>query len=561
MKKYVLYSVLLLVGLALGYVFFGSSSQQTPQHTHEQTEQWTCSMHPQIMSPTPGKCPICGMELIPATKQTEGLPKNAFELTKNAMALANITTMTVGVSNAQQGTLSLSGIIATNEENTRTQTSYYQGRIEALHVKSTGEYVKKGQLLATIYAPELLTAQQELLTAFEIKDEQPQLYKAVRNKFTLWKFTETQIDALIKEAKPNAMLPIYATVSGTVTDKLISEGATVQRGQALFNIADLSSVWVLLDLYEKDLSSVQVGSTIDITTQEFPEEPVRAKVSFIDPELTLSSRTAKVRVVLDNNKGSLKPGMFASGKVQIANNAKDVLSIPASAVLWTGKQSVVYVKTHPSKPVFEMRIVRLGKRIEDQYEVLSGLDSGEEVVVNGTFTVDAAAQLQGKKSMMSHSSGSATSKKLEADTAFKNDLKNAFSAYLALKDALTHDNSTEAQSHAKILVKSMGSISTKGLTKTSLTQWNVLSNPLQKAAQELSDATDIKKQRAVFIGLSSQWISILETISLEQEVYQQYCPMANNNKGASWLSLEKKIVNPYYGSAMLSCGEITKTIQ
>src|SRR5690606_11124426 len=186
MKKYIVYAVVLIVGMLLGWLLFGSSAQETEVHNHhemaENNQLWTCSMHPQIMQPEPGDCPICGMDLIPAENDADGLTASQFALTENALALADIQTTKVGEGLAEGVIVELSGKIVENEEANTVQVSYVSGRIEHLHVTFTGEQVSKGQLLATVYSPELYAAQQELITAANLKASQPELYKAVRNK-------------------------------------------------------------------------------------------------------------------------------------------------------------------------------------------------------------------------------------------------------------------------------------------------------------------------------------------------------------------------------------------
>src|SRR5690606_32461962 len=177
-------------------------------------QMWTCSMHPQIMQPESGDCPICGMDLIPADGGSDGLLADQFKLTENAMALANIQTTIVGKGNVEGNTIKLSGKIAENEEANAVQVSYFSGRIERLNVNFTGETIRKGQLLATIYSPELYAAQQELITAASLKDSQPTLYKAVRNKLKLWKLSENQINLIETSGKVLENFPVYATVSG-----------------------------------------------------------------------------------------------------------------------------------------------------------------------------------------------------------------------------------------------------------------------------------------------------------------------------------------------------------
>ncbi|MGB5229351.1 MAG: efflux RND transporter periplasmic adaptor subunit, partial [Eudoraea sp.] len=183
-------------------------------------------------------------------------------------------------------------------------------------------------------------------------------------------------------------------------------GDYVKQGSPLFKIANLNTVWAVFDAYENQVSLLKEGQKIDIVTKAYPDTRFDAKISFIDPVLNSATRTIEVRAVLQNPKGQLKPGMFVAGMLGLKSKMKDeMIVIPESAVLWTGERSVVYIKTDPENPIFEMREITLGDAINGGYVVLSGLENGEEIVTNGTFTVDAAAQLKGKKSMMNEETG------------------------------------------------------------------------------------------------------------------------------------------------------------
>lgn len=408
MKKNILYIGLAVIGgLLAGYLIFGNNSNKSlsEEHDHSQemteSQMWTCSMDPQVMQPEPGSCPICGMDLIPAEPKTIGLEKSEFKLTNNAMALANIRTTKVGLAASGDNVLKLSGKIKENEKALETQASYFAGRIEKLFVNFEGEQVRSGQQLATIYSPELVSAQQELITAASLKESQPDLYRAVRNKLKLWKLSEEQIQQIEKSGQVRENFPVYANVSGTVTEIMVKAGDYINQGSPMFKITNLNTVWAVFDAYENQVSLLKEGQKIDIITKAYPDKKFDAKISFIDPVLNSATRTVKVRAVLQNTKGHLKPGMFVTGNLGLRSKIiNDMIVIPESAVLWTGERSVVYVKTDPENPTFAMREITIGDLINDGYIVLSGLEKGEEIVTNGTFTVDAAAQLKGKKSMM-----------------------------------------------------------------------------------------------------------------------------------------------------------------
>ena len=589
MKKYIAYIGILIAGLILGAVFFGDSNEEAT-HSHEnianETQMWTCSMHPQIMQPEPGDCPICGMDLVPAISGDDGLSADQFKLSKNALALANVQTTIVGSGSEAGNTIKLSGTIVENEETNAVQVSYFAGRIEKLHVNATGVQVKKGQLLASIYSPDLMAAQQELITTSSLKDSQPDLYSAVRNKLKLWKLSDAQINDIESSKKVKENIEVYATVSGTVLKKLVERGDYVKQGEALFQIADLSSVWANFDVYENQMELFRKGQDIDITAQAYPGNLYKGKVSFIDPILDQASRTLKLRVVLPNTQNIFKPGMFVEGKiVGTSSNDKDGVNVPSTAILWTGERSVVYIKTNPNEPVFEMREVKLGKDFGGNYEVLQGLNDGDEIVTNGTFTIDAAAQLKGKKSMMNKegastvtgheehgqtqvstqkakSSESPAHKRVAVAIDFKQQLKLVFEAYIQTKEALVGDDFNKVKQNAGQLVNNLDKVDMKLLTEADAHRhWMKVEKEMRLTATEIAAAEDIKEQRAHFKELSTAITSAVQMYGIGQEVYNQYCPMADNNKGAYWLSNDKNVLNPYFGSAMLACGSVKQVIE
>lgn len=596
MKKNIIYiGVAVVLGLLAGYLIFGTSSEGTTQDEHDHSDEiasnqmWTCSMHPQIMQPEPGDCPICGMDLIPAETGADGLMADQFKMTDNAMALANIQTSIVGQGEIGNNILKLSGKIKANEESNAVQVTYFGGRIEQLYVNSTGERVGAGQRLATIYSPELVAAQQELLTASSLKESQPELYKAVRNKLKLWKLSEKQINAIESAGKVQEYFPVFATVSGTVTQKMVEEGDYVKQGQPLYKIANLNTVWAEFDAYENQIASLKVGQTIKVTTNAYRNEVFDAKVSFIDPLLNSATRTIVVRAVLNNKNDLFKPGMFVEGKIEgTQENTTNKITVPATAVMWTGERSVVYVKTNPNEAVFEMREVLLGNANGDTYTILEGLENGDEVVTNGTFTVDAAAQLQGKKSMMNTAGGKTTTgheghlgmqgnntgesmvttdhsemkERIAVSKKFQNQLKQVFDDYILVKDALVNDDANSAQQAGKQIMQSLKNVDMKLLSdEKTHNHWMTIQKELNASANAISGSTDISKQRGHFKHLSAHMISSVQLFGVNTNVYIQFCPMADNNKGAYWISLEEEIRNPYYGEAMLTCGEVRDTLE
>jgi Cu(I)/Ag(I) efflux system membrane fusion protein len=580
MNKNILYiGIAVIIGLLAGWLIFGSNSTDAPSskdlsdmsdsHDHageSATQMWTCSMHPQIMQPESGDCPICGMDLIPAESSAEGLAMNEIKMTENAMALANIQTTVVGTGTASNddGMISLSGKIATNEENNSVQASYFDGRIERLNVNYEGQKVNRGQLLATIYAPNLVAAQQELLTAASLKGSQPALYNAVRNKLKNWKLSESQINAIESSGKVRDNFPIYATVSGTVAEVMAREGDYVKQGQPILKVSNLKSVWAEFDAYESQISNLKEGQKITVITNAYPNKKFDATVSFIDPMLNNATRTVTVRATLKNTDDLFKPGMFVTGKLKGEQQTSGAtLTVPATAVMWTGERSLVYIKTNPNEPVFEMREVTIGTRNGENYAITAGLQNGDEIVTNGTFTVDAAAQLQGKKSMMNQGKQEAagmpmSEMKMEFPESFQKEFESVLKSYLLMKNAFVSSDAVQVSAFAKATSTSLKSIKTSSLGK--MEQSHI------KTSIEMLDAiatNDIlENQRTHYVILNENIVPIAMNIgSLDPTLYVQKCPMANNNKGAVWLSREKEIRNPYYGEQMMTCGSVIEVIK
>lgn len=405
--RYILFGT---AGVFLGWLFFHSSPQKKEAHDHSaeetKSEIWTCSMHPQIRMDKQGKCPICAMDLIPVS-QGGGAESDAtaIHFTKEAAQLANVMTSVVSTLQPVME-VRMYGKVEADERLIQSQVSFLSGRIEKLMVNFTGETIQKGQTLAIVYSPDLVTAQQELLEAAKSKGPQPEIYEAAKEKLRQWKLTETQISSIESSGLVNANMEITATSGGIVTARRVNNGDYISQGTVLYEVSDLSRVWVQFDAYESDLPFLKKGGKIEFSMQALPGSAYTGTISFIDLFIDPLNRVAKVRVELGNPETKLKPGMFATGIVKAnLNEFKDKLVIPRSAVLWTGKRSVVYVKQPGDEPIFHFREVELGPALGNSFVVTEGLVDGEEIVTEGAFSVDAAAQLEGKPSMMNPAGG------------------------------------------------------------------------------------------------------------------------------------------------------------
>jgi Cu(I)/Ag(I) efflux system membrane fusion protein len=569
------------IGLIAGYFIFGNNQNSNipaQSHNHEaeaiqtsdDAEIWTCSMHPQIQQSEPGDCPLCGMDLIPMEESRSNDPL-VLEMTKQAVQLANIQTSIVGqTTEASADVTRLSGKIQPDERRASSQVAHVPGRIEKLFVSFTGEQVKKGQQIALLYSPELITAQRELLEALKLTDINPDLVEAARNKLRYWKIGEKTIQQIEQNGTIQENFIVYADESGIVTKRHVSVGDYVRQGESLFDLMNLRKVWALFDAYEDDLASIKIGNLIAFTTPSLPNKTFKTTVTFIDPIIDPITRVASIRTEVNNSNGLLKPEMLVYGTLQkkVANTAQ--LSVPKSAVLWTGQRSVIYLKLpNTTIPSFEFREIKLGEAVGDRYQVLEGLAEGEEVVTYGSFTIDAAAQLNNQRSMMNRNislKGTDHTTHLPDYTdstppLFKQQLEELTAVYFLLKNALVVTDSETAQQTANEVLATLDQIDMSLVKEDAHQFWMKQLKAIQAHSQSIATTDNIEEQRKQFDFLSQAIIQVVKVFGVEGEtVYVQHCPMANNNEGADWLSQEEGIKNPYFGDQMLTCGSVTATI-
>lgn len=577
MKKYKIYIVAILalaIGLLIGWLLFKNGTQPVQEHSEPSSNQteseiWTCSMHPQIRQNEPGDCPICGMDLIPAS---QGSSDNeiGFQMTADAIKLANIQTTIIGNADANEGaTLKLNGKIQANETKSASLVTHIPGRIEKLYVSYTGEQVNKGQKIATIYSPELITAQKELLEAKKIQDISPGLLTAAKNKLKYWKIGEQVIQDILTSGTIRENFNIYADHSGVVNQKRVSVGDYRSTGEVLFDVQNLYSLWALFDVYENDLSQVKIGRNIYFTTPSALNKRFKAKITFVNPVIDPNTRAATIRAEVSNTTGKLKPEMFITGELQTSKKS-DNLTVPKSAVLWTGQRSVVYVKIPDTDiPSFEYREIEIADATASGYAVVSGLAYGEEVVTNGAFVIDASAQLNNQVSMMNKNvmaKNAVHSNHLPDYTnttpqIFKEQLTAIASTYLLLKDALVASDQQKAAENVNDILDNTEKVDMSLVKDKAHIYWMEQLKAIQAHGKKIGESEDIEEQRKQFDFLSQALIKSLKVFGVEGDTfYVQHCPMANDNDGAAWLSKHEKILNPYFGEKMLTCGTVQDTI-
>ena len=572
MKKYHTWGIVSLLsiglGLGLGYLLFADRGKETiappTASPVKGAVEYTCSMHPQIRQAEPGICPLCEMDLTPLENEASD-QATLLKMSPEAVKLADIQTARVGVGANGARRIRLSGKIAPDERRALTQTAHLAGRIEQLYVTFTGEEVRAGQPLALLYAPALLSAQREFLEALRMKTTNPTLLEAARAKLRNWKLPENFIDELEKSGKIQREVLIRADRSGVVTARRVAVGDYVEEGAPLFELMDLRKVWAILEAYEPDLPFIRLGNRVEITTPALPGRSFSGRIAFIDPLLNPQSRTVALRVELDNTGAAFKPQMFIEGEVLGGTYTQTALVVPKTAVLWTGKRSVVYVKVPgASVPSFEFREIELGETTDKGIQVLSGLEPGEEVVVQGAFVIDAAAQLNNSASMINRmvtqdpaSVNTVPDLKPLVNGAFASQWHAAIRAYLEVKDALVATRPVEAARKAEQLLQVLNVVPVRDAAPELQTWWQERLGGLKAHCRKLADEQDIEAQRRQFLFVSELMIQHVRALgSGSTALYVQYCPMAFNNQGGDWVSRQREVLNPYFGEAMLRCGVV-----
>ncbi len=404
--------VIVVVASAGGYYLWRSKGAHET-HKGEQAAQgpvqYTCPMHPFIIKDKPGACPICGMTLVPLKKAEGEQPKGKeaemlghVSLSPTQMVMANVAT-TEAKAMPLNKEIVATGIVQYDQARQAKVTAWVAGRIDKLHVNTVGSYVSKGRPVAEVYSPDLVSAQQEYLLALKSRDQFKNspiqsisqggegLVASARQRLKLMGVKDEQIAALVKAGEPNIRLPIYTPLSGIVIEKIVQVGQYVNVGDTLFNIADLSTVWVEVEVYENEFPNIKIGQMVDLVSQSYPGKTFRGRVAFIYPFLDPKTRTVKVRVEIPNPGLRLKPDMFVNAMVKVPLGSSIV--VPVSAVMDTGQRQLVWVEMKPG--MFEPRDVKVGVRSGDNVQILSGLKAGEKVASSGGYLIDSEAQLKG----------------------------------------------------------------------------------------------------------------------------------------------------------------------
>lgn len=428
--------LLALVTLVAAYTTWSYWGPERDEHAGHQEARYYCPMHPQIRSPDPGECPICHMTLEPIPEDRRGTSTAARAEPPPANAPPSTTIVTLSEEKQRSVGLATSLVESTNLGDrlrvpgviTAPETGLAQvrvrapGFVEQVAVRQTGVKVSRGQPLAYIYSPDIYRAQEEYLAASRWSEGAAQtggkapgagdLAGAARRALELLGMTAADIDGITKAGKPLRAIAVRAPAAGVITSFNALLGSRADPEMVLYEIADLSSVWVVASLHEHDVNAMKVGmeAHFTITSQE---EPLTGRVELIEPILEEATRTTRVRIVVVNDDGRLRPGQF--GEIEFTLPGSLGLSVPRDAVIRTGEHEYVYVATAPDR--FEPRLVRTGLARDGRVQVLSGLAEGERVVTRGSFMLDSESRLKASLATAPTSSGSRASAPLAPPTA------------------------------------------------------------------------------------------------------------------------------------------------
>ena len=393
-------------GMDLVPVYDEAASQATQPAGEKKILYWVDPMHPAYRSDKPGIAPDCGMKLVPVYDDGAGPATSTVSGYSNVKLTAERQQL-IGVQTGMTEMRSLGRTVRTVGRVTADETRLYKittkfdGYIEKLYVNVTGQEIRKGQPLFSVYSPDLLSTQQDYLLAMRAAKQAPSLLAAARQRLLLWDITPAEIRELERTGTARKSVTINSPTNGFVINKIAVDGARVTAGEPLFEIANLDRLWIQADVYESELQFIRMGAPTTTTLSHIPGRTWTGRVTFIAPTVDPMTRTVKVRTELDNADGAVKPDMF--GDVVIQQPERRVIVVPDSAVLQTGTRSVVFIVRGDG--TFEPREITTGTKEEQSYEVRSGLAAGEKVVTQANFLIDSESRLKAALAQMNAPGG------------------------------------------------------------------------------------------------------------------------------------------------------------
>jgi Cu(I)/Ag(I) efflux system membrane fusion protein len=594
----------------------GSCTKQgSPSAADTNIDYYTCTMHPSVRSKTPGKCPICSMDLVPVYKRVanvsrpEGSSNSAGSESSPAITDSGSTAslpspdqnsnkpgeFSVPVERQQQIGVTYAsaerrpilfsirsvGVLEPDQAKIFEYVARVDGYIQELKVASPGEQVSAGQPLLTIYSPDLRSSEQELANLLNERDRGnsartsvDQLIESGKQRLRQWNVSTEEIDALEKSRKATDTLVLRSPFTGVVEDVPLKQGMSVKAGDRLVGVMDLSRLWLWADFYENEVELLRQGQNLEISFPAFPGKNFEGQIGAIDRRLDSMKRTTRVRIDLDNPDGQLRPGMFANVELKIDEG--EGLTVPIDAVLPTGSRSIVFVDKGSGK--LEPRFIRVGRSFTQSdrnggvtyQQVLDGLSEGERVVSSANFLIDAESRIQG--ALKTWDDESDTKQKsfpvTPAQSQKPSSSKNAAPAFEALLKAYdtVHDSLAKDQIDgvAAQAVALRGAIRQLISASPELMKEEGYRSALTKLRRtgESFDARNLEDTRAQFGFFSADLIALLTLYPQlsDHPLYTVSCPMWKESP-ARWIQATPKVKNPFLGARMPDCGQVSGPLQ
>ncbi len=605
-----LYSTLVVLPiLFLGSILLSSCSKPaiTAAAADQDVDYYTCTMHPSVHSKTPGKCPICSMDLVPVKKKTtanteiktaanqpstgsmENLKtgsvdqkpaeSSAFTVPVERQQQIGVTYATVTKRPIQFAIRSV-GMLEPDSAKIFDYVARVDGYVQELKVSSPGEQVSSGQPLITIYSPDLRSTEQELVNLLNDREHagpgrgsNDQLIDASKRRLRLWNVSDQEIAELERSRKPSDQLILRSPFDGVVSEVMGRPGMNVKVGDKLVSVLDLSSLWVWAEFYENEIGLLKEGQPIDVTLPAFPNQTFQGRIAVINPSIDPTKRTARVRIDIPNPKRQLRPGMYANVEVKIDDG--EGLTIPVQAALPTGERVLVFIDRGQGKLL--PRYVQVGRSFttfdsqqeESFYQVVSGLEGGERIVTSANFLIDAESQVQGALKDFQGPEPSVTPEMHDersvdppgAGQLGTNLYRDLFSSYSTMHAQLAADSLAGIQDSASALLVELRAIHEQLLDRVpDPTAYDKALDNLYELVQKFHPAT-LDEARIQFGQLSEKLIAMLEVYRdpLQGSWNVVECPMWKKSP-ARWIQIGEEIKNPFLGKAMADCGQIQERL-
>lgn len=571
-------------------LFFGLPATLPAQHDHtamppEASDAsadetlYQCSMHPNIVSDEPGQCPICAMDLQPVERiEAEGLPGRApVRLTEQQRQLINLVTAPV-VREPITLRRSVPGVLVHDSSRVFTVAAWAGGRIEKLYVDETETDIETGDPLYRIYSPEIFAAMEDFLLVIRRAEADPQLLRSARFRLEQMGLTAGQIDELAKRATPPPTIDILSRVTGKVMSKHLKEGQFVREGDELYEVVDLSELWLIAEIYQSELPYVSEGQRVAMSLPGDSTRTFGGKIDRIEHHIDSATRTARLRIVFDTPESGgahqhahgLLPDMWMRARLE--TDLGEQLTVPRSALFDTGKQRYVFVEREPG--LFVPRLVETGARSGDRLVVRAGLEAGETVAAEGTFLLDSESLL--KASASGSEDVSTTAEEAEDQSARATDapprggfppeakaaMDRLWEHYFALGEALFEDRAAPARTAFADLKTSLDSLRADALAPAvGRARWQDWLDTTTANLAAPSEADDLKALRIRFGQMSEALKQLSEDVPelRPEDLLVASCPMWQETDG-EWIQRGETVRNPFMGQAMPACGVIERPL-